>query len=68
MCVYLEVGSAEMHVYSLKHNIGRTCMKKRRESKVGKAPRFRIRTMTTSARPRMSVSRIGRNVREWLQS
>ena len=43
-------------------------MKKRRESMVGTAPRFRIRTMTTSARPRMSVSRIGRNVREWLQS
>ena len=56
--------------YSLKQNIMLrcTCTKKRRESKVGEAPRFTISTMTTSARPRMSVSRIGRNVREWLQS
>jgi len=45
-----------------------TCMKKRRESKVGEAPRFRNSTITTSPKPRMSVSRIGRNVREWLQS
>ena len=43
-------------------------MKKRRESKIGETPRFRMSTITTSARPRMSVSRIGRNVREWLQS
>ena len=55
---------------SLKHLVRavRTCTKKRRESKVGEAPRLRRSTITTSARPRMSVSRMGRNVREWPQS
>ena len=56
--------------YSMKQElkICRTCTKKRRESKVGEAPRLRKRTITTSARPRRIVSRMGRKVEAWLQS
>ena len=56
--------------YTMKQElkICRTCTKKRRESKVGEAPRLRKRTITTSARPRRIVSRMGRKVEAWLQS